>query len=294
MSKIDAAAVIKSLERMPVSVETAMLPPPQGVPNTGGFYAWWVRRGSLPTEPERPHPTDPSSLLLYVGISPARASSSQTIRGRVIGNHINGNTGSSTFRFVLASFLIHDLDLHPTRSGTKVVLSASENERLRAWQHEHLRLTWCGRERPWEIEQRVIEAMKPPLNAAGNSSHPFYSTVKTNRAAFRAAATDATQATERRPTAARRAAPRRPRGASATTATNVSEFLQNELRRRGTPEVTAVEAAQWLAQAGVLADSDHRPGLPLRNLLRAGSIAGAEQRPTQPHGRWVIKRMTNT
>jgi hypothetical protein len=61
---------------------------------------------------------------------------------------------------------------------------------LREWQFTNLRLTWCERERPWEIEEAVIQAMQPSLNAAGNSSHPFFATVKASRAAFRAAATE--------------------------------------------------------------------------------------------------------
>lgn len=72
----------------------------------------------------------------------------------------------------------------------------------------------------------------------------------------------------------------------ARDADRVNAFLQERLSRRGA--VTAIEAARWLDAAGVLADSPLRPGLPLRNLLRAGVITGAEQRPTGPYGRWFI------
>jgi hypothetical protein len=40
----------------------------------------------------------------------------------------------------------------------------------------------------------------------------------------------------------------------------------------------------------VLKDSESRPGLPLRNLLRAGRISGAIQRPAASRGRWYITR----
>ena len=73
--------------------------------------------------------------------------------------------------------------------------------------------------------------------------------------------------------------------------TKINGFLQKRLRRRNEQEVTAVEAARWLDASGILADSEHRPGLPLRNVLRAGSVDGAEQRPNQPHGRWFITRV---
>jgi len=174
---------------VPVTLQTSLLAPPKGAPGAGGFYAWWVTRGALYGVPECLHPRDSNLSLLYVGISPARLSSTQTIRRRLLGNHINGNTSSSTFRFVLASLLLNSLDLHPFRTATKVNLNAADNQRLRNWQMDNLRLTWCERERPWEIEEQVIAAMQPPLNSAGNHAHPFFATVKASRAAFRAAAT---------------------------------------------------------------------------------------------------------
>jgi hypothetical protein len=180
--------VIERLQQAPVTLQTALLLPPDGVPNAGGFYAWWTKLGALDQVPDHPHPTDETLTLLYVGISPANASSRQTLRGRLLGNHINGNTGSSTFRFVLASLLLSHLDLHPLRTGSKITLSKAENVLLRDWQFDNLRLTWCEREQPWTIEHDVIQSMEPPLNSAGNSAHPFYTTVKASRAAFRAAA----------------------------------------------------------------------------------------------------------
>lgn len=188
MEDLTAAGVTAQLEHAPVALEVAIMPAPQGTPNVGGFYAWWAERGALDQVPERLHPLCPALTLLYVGISPASVSSQQTLRGRVLGNHLNGNTSSSTFRFVLASLLLSKLELQPRRTAKKIVLSTADNARLREWQFASLRLTWCGREHPWEIEHDVILAMEPPLNAAGNSSHPFYSTVKASRAAFRAAA----------------------------------------------------------------------------------------------------------
>lgn len=69
----------------------------------------------------------------------------------------------------------------------------------------------------------------------------------------------------------------------------VNSALQDELRRRGLGEIGSVEAARYLEAAGILADSASRPGLPLRRMLRAGQIAGAEQRPAALYGRWYIK-----
>lgn len=75
-----------------------------------------------------------------------------------------------------------------------------------------------------------------------------------------------------------------------TNASRIAAYLQKELNRLALDEVTAVEAASWLDTAGLLTDSPSRPGLPLRELLRAGEIASAEQRPPRPNGRWYILR----
>lgn len=186
---VDPADVVAALVHDPVSVDAALAQPEKGgVPAVPGFYAWWATRGAIAAAPHNSHPLDAELSLLYVGISPARASSGGTIRSRVLGQHVRGNTSSSTFRFVLVSLLLDELALTPRARARKVVLDAADNERLREWQLRHLRLTWAVRERPWEVEAAVIALMQPPLNSAGNSAHPFYRRVSAARAAFRSAA----------------------------------------------------------------------------------------------------------
>jgi hypothetical protein len=158
------------------------------LPAVPGFYCWWSRRGVIAGLPHVPHPIDQELSLLYVGISPARETSRQTVRSRVLGNHLNGNVGSSTFRFVLAALLIDALELDPYLRSGKVALSADDNARLSSWQREHLLLTSCVRERPWEIERDVIAQLGPPLNSAANATHAFHPVVQAARAEFRSRA----------------------------------------------------------------------------------------------------------
>jgi hypothetical protein len=108
------------------------------------------------------------------------------LRSRILDHHVGGNTGSSTFRFTLASVLRDELTLIPRRTLKK--LDRADNDRLRDWQREHLAVTWCVRPEPWLAEREVIARIRPPLNAAGNSAHPFHPTLVAARAAFRAAA----------------------------------------------------------------------------------------------------------
>jgi GIY-YIG catalytic domain-containing protein len=179
----DANAVVQELQA-PVVV-SLVLERPEALPAAPGFYGWWSPRGAIRGLPQIPHPADDDLSLLYVGISPVRESSRQTVRSRVIGNHLNGNVGSSTFRFALAALLVDTLKLRPFLRGSKVALGASENARLSAWQREHLLLTWSTRQRPWEIEGEVIAHLGPPLNSAGNAAHDFYERVREARAELR-------------------------------------------------------------------------------------------------------------
>ncbi len=180
----DVSTVVETLQTPALAV-SEVLQSPELLPAAPGFYGWWSRRGAVGPVPHIPHPLDEEVSLLYVGISPARETSAQTLRSRVVRNHLNGTVGSSTFRLVLAALLIDALDLHPFVRGAKVALSAADNGRLSAWQREHLLLTSCARERPWEIEGEVIAQLTPPLNSTGNAAHAFYSAVRAVRAEFR-------------------------------------------------------------------------------------------------------------
>lgn len=68
----------------------------------------------------------------------------------------------------------------------------------------------------------------------------------------------------------------------------INEFLQNKLRVTSQQEVTAVEAARWLDEAGILHDDESRPGRNLRGHLRGGEVIGAERRPNVQNGHWFI------
>lgn len=169
----------------PATVDVAR----DALPAAPGLYAWWAPRGALPV-PHSPHPLDRRLGLVYVGISPSSARSRQSMSSRVLKNHLGNGIGSSTFRYVLAALLIDELPLRPLLTlGGSPTLGAEDNERLAQWQRENLRLTWCERGRPWEVEAPVIASMKPPCNVAGNGAHQFYAEVRRARAALRAAAT---------------------------------------------------------------------------------------------------------
>jgi hypothetical protein len=130
------------------------------------------------------HPGEPFELI-YVGIAPARSSSSASLRSRVLRQHLGGNIGSSTFRQSLAALLSEEEGWCTRRSATRALLTPEDNLALSAWQAKNLRLTWVGCGAPWEIESEVIGLMQPPLNLAGNRSHPLHRLLTERRAALR-------------------------------------------------------------------------------------------------------------
>ncbi len=186
---LDIEEVIGALSADPVDpIRARATPKAGGVPAVHGLYAWWTERGSVPGVPGNPHPRLRRLDLLYVGIAPKDASSASNLRKRVVSQHLSGNTGSSTLRLTLAALLLEPLHLSPVRTKKKVVLTREQNATLSAWQHDHLRVTWCPRSQPWLVEDEVIARMRPPLNLAGNTSHPFHGHLSAARKAFRQAA----------------------------------------------------------------------------------------------------------
>lgn len=141
--------------------------------------------GALPSIDGPQHPDAPFELL-YVGIAPKGAASNATLRSRVRGQHLGGNIGSSTFRQSLAALLIEERGWRTRWSGSRSQLLPKDNRALSEWQRDHLRLAWAECAHPWAVKARVIAVLQPPLNLAGNASHPLYHELKQRRASLRA------------------------------------------------------------------------------------------------------------
>lgn len=67
----------------------------------------------------------------------------------------------------------------------------------------------------------------------------------------------------------------------------INRYIQDRLISEERTTVTAVEAARWLEEAGLLEDSKIRKGRPLRELLRADLIWNAWQ---DSRNKWFIDR----
>jgi DNA-binding transcriptional ArsR family regulator len=156
---------------------------PGSVPDEPGLYAWWAAPGALPGVPTTAHPPLPLGLL-YVGIA------GTSLRQRIVSQHLAANTGSSTFRFTLASHLLIEGGLTPYRKGKKVLLPRAQLDWLLRWQVSHLHVSWVARRDPADVEAAVIAAMQPPLNGDDNEHHSYRQQLRGLRAAFRLKAKD--------------------------------------------------------------------------------------------------------
>lgn len=155
------------------------------IPREPGMYAFWVKDGTLPAEFQGVrHPSHTDYRLLYVGISPARDTSTMMLSRR-LHQHLRGSVEASTLRRSLASLLREQLGFTATRTPSgRVKLADGQERQLTEWMRTHLLLGWNEVPRPWEIEGTIIRALDPPLNLALSAASPGRDTLKAARAAL--------------------------------------------------------------------------------------------------------------
>lgn len=158
-----------------------------GVPDKPGVYAWWLASDVLPEVPTSPHPTEQGLRLLYIGIAPRYAESSETLRSRGLKKHAGSGLADSTLRRSLAALLWEENGWTPrlTPETSRFKLSPVDDAGLRAWQERNLRVSWVHVQQPWDIEAFAIGELEPPFNLAGNRDHPFYEEMNDARRRFK-------------------------------------------------------------------------------------------------------------
>ena len=156
-------------------------------PEFPGIYGWYFNR-NLPIVRRRGSHQRGRWRLLYVGISPSRASSRSTVYSRVQ-YHFRGNCSGSTLRTTLACLLEGKIHTRLRRSGSSLRLTHEGEARLREWMRVHARVSWVGHPRPWIVEPELIDALSLPLNIEHNRHHPFRNDLVKMRADAKARAT---------------------------------------------------------------------------------------------------------
>jgi len=281
---------LDALDRLPHRVPANAWPADLEDLDVAGLYSWWVDGiGACDLASGLGHAF--RSGRIYAGQAgatkwPTGQSVTATLRARLGRAHLRGNIRGSTFRLTLAAALRTSLDLTPV--GRRRLTKDSEC-RLSGWIADHLEVAihpFVDPDPLNDLEHRVLRTLDPPLNLEGMAPTPLRATLSAKRATLSGSGGSPTSQ------AFVTASPPRPRppGAPADLAA-INQFIQDGLRRRSLHDAPAVVVANWLDEAGLLADSPHHPGLPLRTHLRAGLIDGAEQRPPQSNGRWFVVQL---
>jgi hypothetical protein len=152
---------------------------PSPVPAVPGVYGWWFDRLPAPIDASGCHQFD-GFTLLYTGISPkqpprnGRSASKGQLRQRIVTHYAN-NAEGSTLRKTLGCLLAEELGIQLRRvgSGSRQTFVNGEQQ-LSQWMAEHAYVSFVVHERPWELEERLIELLDLPLNLDGNSRNAFH------------------------------------------------------------------------------------------------------------------------
>lgn len=148
------------LRRAPTSVDQR-----GEVPELGGVYVWWCRRGAIPHLPDyRPrHAAVPDIDTLHVGVA-SGTSAATSLRQKIDGD-LYRSIERSRFRLDLALLLKSTLSLQisKTKQG-KPLLSPPDDEKLTQWQRDHLMFTWASTDETRAVAAAAIAMLHPPLN----------------------------------------------------------------------------------------------------------------------------------
>jgi hypothetical protein len=151
---------------------------PSPIPAVSGVYGWWFDRLPATFDVSNCRQFD-GSTLLYTGISPkqpprnGRAGSKGQLRQRIV-THYAGNAEGSTLRKTLGCLLAAELGIQLRRvgSGSRRTFVDGEQQ-LSRWMGEHAYVSYTPHDRPWVLEERLIELLDLPLNLDGNNRNAF-------------------------------------------------------------------------------------------------------------------------
>jgi hypothetical protein len=151
---------------------------PCPVPPKPGVYAWFFKEIPSPV-PVDGCVTWQGLTMLYVGISPSRlaistgSTAKQNLRTR-IRHHFRGNAYGSTLRLSLGCMLSESLGIRLQQVGKKRKHFADGERVLSQWMEKNAFVAWVVQEKPWELEEHLIDQLNLPLNLRGNENHHFY------------------------------------------------------------------------------------------------------------------------
>lgn len=156
---------------------------PSPVPALPGVYAWYFQEVPLGV-PVQGCAVKEGRTLLYAGISPSRAKSSQSLRRRIT-YHYRGNAEGSTLRLTLGVLLAAQsgFPLRRVGSGKRLTFTHLGEQWLDDWMEQNAYVCWVEHPEPWKVERVLFENVSLPLNIQDNRHHPFSTQLSEMRSA---------------------------------------------------------------------------------------------------------------
>jgi GIY-YIG catalytic domain-containing protein len=163
----------------------AILARPCPIPARAGLYGWFF--ATIPPGIDAAGTCErDGSRLLYVGISPRRATSSQTLRSRLRA-YCRGDAYGSTLRLTVGCLLADELGIELRRIGGGARETFGPGEAvLSEWIAPNMRVSFREDPEPWVAEAAIIGALDLPLNIEQNAHNPQRQVVRKARARCKA------------------------------------------------------------------------------------------------------------
>jgi hypothetical protein len=165
-----------------LSRKTALLKP-SPIPALPGVYAWYFQEVP-PGVPVQGCIVRDGRTLLYAGISPSRAKSTQNLRKRIT-YHYRGNAEGSTLRLTLGVLLAAQsgFPLRRVGSGRRLTFTHLGEQWLDDWMEQNAYVCWIEHPEPWRVERGLFERVSLPINIQDNRHHPFSTQLSEYRSA---------------------------------------------------------------------------------------------------------------
>lgn len=137
----------------------------ESAPASPGIYSWWFRGGALDV-PEADYRCRNEYELLYIGISPSRASSAGTLRRR-LRQHVRDDASRSTLRMTLGVLLTQQLGLTLELNRGRATYGQEGEARITRWLVDNARVAWAIDPTPWAVERELLASSALALNISG-------------------------------------------------------------------------------------------------------------------------------
>ena len=166
----DAGRIVARLSNPDEAEDPMRISEIRAAAGSPGLYSWWADSVAIDQFAKVVGPI-PAHRCIYVGqtgaTQPSGKPSRATLKSRILGNHLRGNVGSSTFRKTISAILFEPLKLRLNKPDQ---LTRDSNKVVSGWIKDHLRVVivpYADRDSLLDVEKQVLASLDPPFNLNG-------------------------------------------------------------------------------------------------------------------------------